>query len=953
MRTNSAVGSKRKLANTGFAEVSSGSTSVQFSGDLKNADNMKAALCEAGFDVQSGKVGDRDVPKLYERHVFKRSKARKETEGSTPHDEEKSANIRSTRYSRIRYFDQDDGVDPEMRAERGLAPRADSFSFSFIKEPTSFKSLMPCSNTDVLLSALDSNPQDPCSGPVRPKRTSARLKQIRATPIVPEEEQDRPFGLKNLRRENPRSHPNVGRPRKGTLGKERRNLANESKNYTSKIPRSKLGTAGSFRNVCETVVPEAEDKEYPVLPQSDAEEEASFAELDEKQTENPEEESESENDSDTPVLSRLRKKNTKVPSNPCRLRVPATCYVPKASGSTSRKQTDKRRKDSCAGSESDHEQASSDDYQPSSEEECDGKSFIPSNSKRQKSNLQSQSKLKPKASTQVKKSKRSAGRPKSFIQPSHPSSDEAIHLPKRTKTKVGLIADDPESSEDTPDLHEPSNFRVSPVKTRRSSALGSIRDLEVEKGHPRWKGKGRASNQEQTYSDRSVPIPQDLEEEWDAGDLFGEQFTAKSPLAGADFSNKQPTVDTQAFDDESVENQDLKEAIFLLKSLVTTHSKEIENMNSKIEALTETIQIYINKTPSTNGKPRRSLGPSPSGSEENVTPRADRIRILIKNLIRTLYGQKKNEKGVPEGASVAEKRNWIQTLSIAELLEEARASPGSSETPIPSTDDPSFPYPNGPGGEKANPRTLQIMWDVMQRLGVKSFRPDYAGPLGSTSNMFLFRMATVILIKLVESGEYTGVSPEDLEPKKVLSLIVTHVRGTWFRNYREQREWSQQRLEARDKRRVQQSRINGVREGRLAYVMSHQSLWPLAKVIEECCSDDETDFEDAQRVKHCKVRILPWRSAHLDSVFQSIDKARVRHNSVKLQPGNQPRIRTRSHENPISSLVPPEEIYRDCLSEAYYNELEPWEKAEIKIINRSILKTVRELIAQNLLPQPL
>ncbi|EGF98258.1 uncharacterized protein MELLADRAFT_69431 [Melampsora larici-populina 98AG31] len=211
-------------------------------------------------------------------------------------------------------------------------------------------------------------------------------------------------------------------------------------------------------------------------------------------------------------------------------------------------------------------------------------------------------------------------------------------------------------------------------------------------------------------------------------------------------------------------------------------------------------------------------------------------------------------------------------------------------------------------------------------------------------------MATAIFIKLVQSGEYSGVSPDDLDQKKILDLTTNHIKGTWFRNYREQREWSNQRLEARDKRRLQKSRVSSVLKGRLAYVTAHKSLWPLLKVVEQCCSDDETDYEDEEGRKHCKVRIIQWRSSQLDSIFEAIDEARVQNNSIKTSPGVQARIRRRSFSNPISDLAPPDEINKDCISQAYYDQLDEMEKAEIKIINKSILRPVKEMIAKKLLP---
>ncbi|KAH9816557.1 hypothetical protein DFH28DRAFT_1081844 [Melampsora americana] len=184
-------------------------------------------------------------------------------------------------------------------------------------------------------------------------------------------------------------------------------------------------------------------------------------------------------------------------------------------------------------------------------------------------------------------------------------------------------------------------------------------------------------------------------------------------------------------------------------------------------------------------------------------------------------------------------------------------------------------------------------------------------------------MATVILIKLVQSDKYSGVSADDLDAKKVFQLIISHIKGTCFEiltnsnicscSYCEQHQWSHQQLEACNKRKNQQGRVN-MREGRLAYIMSHKLLCTLDPVVQN-----------------------------------SIDEVQMQNNSIKLLPGVKPRIRT-CHNNPMINLFLPDDIHKDYIFQSYIDQLDPLEKANIKIINKSILQDVKEMINEKLLP---
>lgn len=145
---------------------------------------------------------------------------------------------------------------------------------------------------------------------------------------------------------------------------------------------------------------------------------------------------------------------------------------------------------------------------------------------------------------------------------------------------------------------------------------------------------------------------------------------------------------------------------------------------------------------------------------------------MIRTHIKTLLGQRKTEKHLPHAASPAETHRW-RRLTLVQMCEEG-VQDGSTEHHQPNTDDPHFPFRNRPGREDPNPNVLQIMWNMMKRVQVDSFRPDFSESSASTKNIFLWQLATVIFIRLVHCGEYRGLSPADVTPANILKRLRSH-----------------------------------------------------------------------------------------------------------------------------------------------------------------------------------
>lgn len=112
--------------------------------------------------------------------------------------------------------------------------------------------------------------------------------------------------------------------------------------------------------------------------------------------------------------------------------------------------------------------------------------------------------------------------------------------------------------------------------------------------------------------------------------------------------------------------------------------------------------------------------------------------------------------------------------------------------------------------------------------------------------------------------------------------------------------------------------------------MQHKALLPILDIVNECCSDDETDMDnpDTAERRPFKVRRLEWRSQKLLDIMLKIDAqrhktrtcnnvtptstpaTRVRKKNGKV--GITPRDRMRHPNNPTNDKEPPFGLPSDC-----------------------------------------
>ncbi|KAA1133877.1 hypothetical protein PGTUg99_030045 [Puccinia graminis f. sp. tritici] len=195
-----------------------------------------------------------------------------------------------------------------------------------------------------------------------------------------------------------------------------------------------------------------------------------------------------------------------------------------------------------------------------------------------------------------------------------------------------------------------------------------------------------------------------------------------------------------------------------------------------------------------------SLRPSSSGDPISTTrsgPRNLSLLARVRQHIKALFGKCMHLNQFPPPATKREKANW-KYEELDNVDNDSSGDESASNASRPSLDlhdDPSFPYPNGPGHKDASVATLSIMWRCMQQCGVVSFRPDLARGPHDTDNAFLWDLAHKIFLKLVAAQEYSEIDLEDTSEAKVRQAIYNHAKQI-HRTYREA-AWDPQRLDHR------------------------------------------------------------------------------------------------------------------------------------------------------------
>ncbi|KAH9815066.1 hypothetical protein DFH28DRAFT_889805, partial [Melampsora americana] len=190
-------------------------------------------------------------------------------------------------------------------------------------------------------------------------------------------------------------------------------------------------------------------------------------------------------------------------------------------------------------------------------------------------------------------------------------------------------------------------------------------------------------------------------------------------------------------------------------------------------------------------------------------PQGSTFRARIRSHVWTMMGLQSDDD-VPPSATLGQQSMWKIHTSRKDMMKPFRLDPDVANGFTSSANDPRFPFKGGPGGEYSNPQILLIMWTMMNRVGVSSFRPIWEQSMTAPANKFLWTLATATFLHLVKSGEYDDITAEDANFDAIFSALKEHARSSLKRSFRESNEWSQAKMKAHKK--------HGVRVGRLRTV---------------------------------------------------------------------------------------------------------------------------------------
>ncbi|EGG02494.1 uncharacterized protein MELLADRAFT_110089 [Melampsora larici-populina 98AG31] len=413
-----------------------------------------------------------------------------------------------------------------------------------------------------------------------------------------------------------------------------------------------------------------------------------------------------------------------------------------------------------------------------------------------------------------------------------------------------------------------------------------------------------------------------------------------------------PSATLSTRTDTSVECHllDLERKVTFLQSNAGDRDVDMEEINQEVQRVWESLEttlrnVHISLRNANRNQRERANEEGQHNENEGdnqedfreTTPAAKKavLRGLVRFHLKVLYGQRKNVKTMPGGASPAQRAVWLRKSMRQMLtmdLEEADGEANDTDS-----NDPQFPYDGGPGSENTNSQVIRTIWVMMRGVKMVSYRLNFEESLNSRENTFLLEFATASFIKLVQCGEYKGITPGDVRPELIFNLMKTHAKDRLKRIWREQHNWTPERRQERDKRQLRVSRARTLKEDRLDAVGSKESLWPLDPLVTRCCSDDKTDAEESAALdsKVCNIRRYEWRSARMDYILDKIDEYRDKRarGSPGSTPGGNPyQRRIRSRNNPLNPSPPPIQLPLDCYNTEWYDSLAQNAKDELEVL---------------------
>lgn len=135
-----------------------------------------------------------------------------------------------------------------------------------------------------------------------------------------------------------------------------------------------------------------------------------------------------------------------------------------------------------------------------------------------------------------------------------------------------------------------------------------------------------------------------------------------------------------------------------------------------------------------------------------------------------LLGMSKENKEFPRPSTVGERRQWLH-----ELETDDKNTKDASDTEI---------LDQSEMAKRKEGRQVKVITDrILRKHGVRWFAPDFDQGMNTEDNQFLWNLAVKMLVKLVECGEYVGVSLVETPEVVIASQLRKHVKDCLTKRY--------------------------------------------------------------------------------------------------------------------------------------------------------------------------
>ncbi|EGF97621.1 uncharacterized protein MELLADRAFT_114195 [Melampsora larici-populina 98AG31] len=374
---------------------------------------------------------------------------------------------------------------------------------------------------------------------------------------------------------------------------------------------------------------------------------------------------------------------------------------------------------------------------------------------------------------------------------------------------------------------------------------------------------------------------------------------------------------------------------YQLKHSLAETNRRLELVTKDLDVLSQVVSKFADVKPTASPEPKM---------------RGGRSAFWMRLHIDTLLGRTEDTTRLPSPATDEDQMAWKIDVDVDDF----QPCPGPPEASA-STSETSPPISDRPKHPKATAQQLIVMRTMMQFVGVSSFRPDFAKSPSSAQNRWLWNLAFSIFIKLVECGEYPGVSLDADNQRYLKRLLNTRVRSLMKRY--QQESWAEARKKSAAsavRRRARLSytdaSLRQTKKQRDRVVLAQKPLWPLSAIIQAACSDDETDHEGClhldsdQPQAPVHIRKLSWRSSELTDTIILLEEYKARIDVSIPKPatpkdrrssssnGRPPRPRLRCPNALISDHAAPSGLPIDCYSPQYLETLTPFERSALDIM---------------------